>query len=192
MKTLRLALVIAVIGLQLVTAHAQTEDEGVVKAAFLLRFVQYVEWPPESFARPDAPLTIGVVGSEPFAAKLAQLAGERPAAGRKIVVRGVGSAADLTGVQLLFVTGREPTNVENYANAARGRRLLLVTEAPGALDHGSMINFVIRERRVRFEIAVDTAEKAGLAVSSKLLAVAVRVQRTGGAAAPQDLLAMRQ
>ena len=82
--------------------------------------------------------------------------------------------------------------MENYANAARGRRLLLVTEALGALDHGSMINFVIRERRVRFEIAVDTAEKAGLAVSSKLLAVAVRVQRTGGAAAPQDLLAMRQ
>jgi hypothetical protein len=50
-----------------------------------------------------------------------------------------------------------------------------VTESPGALDQGSMINFVVADRRVKFEIALDTAEKAGLVLSSRLLAVAMRV-----------------
>lgn len=38
-----------------------------------------------------------------------------------------------------------------------------------------MINFVVADRRVKFEIAPYTAEKAGLALSSRLLAVAMRV-----------------
>jgi hypothetical protein len=42
-----------------------------------------------------------------------------------------------------------------------------------------MINFVLDDRRVRFDIALDTAERSGLKLSSRLLAVA-RDVRTGG------------
>ena len=55
--------------------------------------------------------------------------------------------------------------------------MLTVTETDGALTHGSMINFVLVERRVRFEIALDSAEKSGLKLSSRLLAVAQQVQK---------------
>jgi hypothetical protein len=41
-----------------------------------------------------------------------------------------------------------------------------------------MINFVLNDGRVRFEIALDSAEKSGLKLSSRLLAVAQEV-RTG-------------
>jgi len=53
-----------------------------------------------------------------------------------------------------------------------------VTESDGALTQGSMINFVLVDRRVRFEVALDSAEKSGLKLSSRLLAVARQV-RTG-------------
>jgi hypothetical protein len=53
-----------------------------------------------------------------------------------------------------------------------------VTESHGALAQGSMINFVLVDRRVRFEVALDAAEKNGLRLSSRLLAVAQQV-RTG-------------
>ena len=48
----------------------------------------------------------------------------------------------------------------------------------GALNQGSMINFVIVDRRVRFEVALDSVERSGLKLSSRLLAVAQQV-RTG-------------
>jgi hypothetical protein len=57
--------------------------------------------------------------------------------------------------------------------------VLTVTDSEGALAQGSMINFVLDDRRVRFDIALDTAERSGLKLSSRLLAVA-RDVRTGG------------
>ena len=56
--------------------------------------------------------------------------------------------------------------------------MLTVTESDGALSQGSMINFVIVDRRVRFEVGLESAEKNGLRLSSRLLAVAQQV-RTG-------------
>ncbi|RZA15560.1 MAG: YfiR family protein, partial [Proteobacteria bacterium] len=54
--------------------------------------------------------------------------------------------------------------------------LLIVTEAEGALDQGSMINFRVVDGRVRFEVALDTLEEAGLKVSSRMLGVALHVR----------------
>ena len=38
-----------------------------------------------------------------------------------------------------------------------------------------MINFVMADRRVRFEVALDSAEKSKLKLSSRLLSVAQQV-----------------
>ena len=57
--------------------------------------------------------------------------------------------------------------------------ILVVTETPHSLADGSIINFVVTQQRVRFEIALDTADKSNLKLSSRLLSVAQSV-RTGG------------
>jgi len=62
---------------------------------------------------------------------------------------------------------------------AQGHAVLMVTEAEGALSQGSMVNFVMREDRVRFEVALDPIEKSGLSLSSRLLAVARQVLKGG-------------
>ena len=59
----------------------------------------------------------------------------------------------------------------------RGRPVLTVTETPQALEHGSMINFILEQRRVRFEISTEATDQAGLTVSSRLLAIAMRVRK---------------
>ncbi|MNC96526.1 hypothetical protein D3C83_139230 [compost metagenome] len=58
---------------------------------------------------------------------------------------------------------------------AQQRSILVVTESDGALTYGSVINFVLSEGRVRFEISLDSARKSGLKLSSRLLAVAEQV-----------------
>jgi hypothetical protein len=163
-------------------AHAQETIalERRVKAAFLYKFADYVTWPDGAFARPDAPLTFGVLGDEQVAAELAQTIAGRAAGGRPLAVRRLKDGESLAGIQVLFVPGSEPNRLPQVARSSGVQPLLIVSERDGALDHGSAINFVLAGDRVKFEIAVDAADKRGLKLSSRLLTVALNVRQGTG------------
>lgn len=149
-----------------------------VKAAFLYQFASYVEWPVQSFAQPDTPVTIAVMGAEQLAAELKQLSAGRTVGGRRVEVRQVRPGETLAGINILFIGSAENARLAQVVQTAKPRAMLIVTEVDGALKQGSMINFVIVDRRVRFEVALDSVERSGLRLSSRLLAVAQQV-RTG-------------
>ena len=149
-----------------------TALERRVKAAFLYKFADFVEWPDAAFGRPDSPLVIGVAGDEQVAAELGTLTAGRTVGGRSIAVRRVKEADTLAGVHILFIGRAEASRLSQWIRAVQGRPVLIVTETEGALAQGSMINFVLSEGRVRFEIALASADRSGLVLSSRLLAVA--------------------
>jgi hypothetical protein len=149
-----------------------------VKAAYLYRFAEYVEWPESTFARRDAPVTIGVLGSETLADELAQAVVGRTVNDRPVAVKRLKPGEPLTGVHVLFIGKAESARLNQLAQGAQPRSILTVTESDGALARGSVINFVVADRRVRFEISLESAEKSKLKLSSRLLAVAQQV-RTG-------------
>ena len=149
-----------------------------VKAAFLYKFLGYIDWPAASFAKPDMPFTIAVLGADALAAELAQAVTGRTVNDRPVAVRRLKPGESLDGIHVLFVGRAENARLAQLAQAAQARSILTVTESEGALAQGSVINFVVTERRVRFEIALDSAEKSRLKLSSRLLAVAQQV-RTG-------------
>jgi len=149
-----------------------------VKAAYLYKFAGYVEWPAKSFARPETPVVIGVMGDEPLATELTQAVTGRTVNDRLVTVKRLKAGDSLAGIHVLFVGKAESTRLNQLAQSAQPRSILTVTESDGALAHGSVINFVLTDGRVRFEIALDSAEKSGLKLSSRLLAVAQQV-RTG-------------
>jgi uncharacterized protein DUF4154 len=149
-----------------------------VKAAFLYKFAGYVDWPTASFARPDTPVTIAVLGAEPVAEELVQAVAGRTVDGRPVMVKRLKPGESLAGVHILFIGKAESARLGQLAQTAQPRAILTVTESDGALAQGSIINFVMADRRVRFEISLDAAEKSGLKLSSRLLAVAQQV-RTG-------------
>jgi hypothetical protein len=147
-----------------------------VKAAFLYQFAGFVEWPAQSFAQPDTPVTIAIVGADSLAAELRQLATGRTVGGRAVVVKQLRPGDALSGVHIVFVGSAENARLGQLVQTAKPRPVLTVTEADGALGQGSMINFVLVDRRVRFEVALDSVEKNGLRLSSRLLAVAQQVK----------------
>jgi len=159
------------------THAAERAATGVdeVKAAFLYKFAGYVEWPPDSFAQSGVPFTIAVVGAEPLATELREVVKERTVHDRPIEVRRLESGEPLAGVHMLFVGEDQHARLEELVRTAQPRSILTVTEFEGALEAGSVINFVVSERRVRFEISIDSAEKSRLRLSSRLLEVAQRV-----------------
>jgi hypothetical protein len=149
-----------------------------VKAAFLYKFAGYVDWPAASFADAGTPITIGVVGAESLASELSAVVAGRTINNRNLAVRRLRAGDSLAGVHILFVGSAESSRLGQLARNAQTHAVLTVTESEGALDQGSMINFIVADRRVRFEVALDSAEKSGIRLSSRLLAVAQQV-RTG-------------
>ena len=146
-----------------------------IKAAFLYKFGDFVQWPPVAFGRPDAPFAIGVMGADELAAALEQLVVNRTVQGRPIAVRRLRHGESLAGLHVLFIGRAESAHLGETLAAARGQALLTVTEMENALASGSMINFVAEESRVRFDVALPSAERGQLKISSRLLAVARRV-----------------
>jgi hypothetical protein len=147
-----------------------------VKAAYLYRFAEYVQWPESVFARRDTPVTIGVLGSDSLADELAQAVVGRTINDRPVTVRRLKPGDPLTGIQVLFISRSESTRLSQLTQGAQPRSILTVTESDGALAQGSVINFVVTDRRVRFEISLEAAEKSKLKLSSRLLAVAQQVR----------------
>lgn len=154
---------------------SSTPLERRVKAAFLYKFLAYAEFPSSAFADANAPLTIGVIDADDLAAELAHIVAGRTVGGRAITVLALHESEIGTPVHMLFVGGQDAARVSRLLRQANA--LLVVTESDNALPPGSAINFRIIDERVRFDVALDAAEKNGIKLSSRLLTVANRVQK---------------
>ena len=155
------------------SAIAQQAQEHEVKAAFLYKFPAFVDWPEDKAGRD--PFVIAVAGAADVAAELGRVAEGREIRGRPVRVR-VLAEGEIPAVADLVFIGRDSPRLAQLARALAGTPTLVVSEVPGGLDRGAMINFVLTEGRVRFEVAPATAERSGLRMSSRLLSVAQTVR----------------
>jgi hypothetical protein len=154
------------------TVHA---TEYRVKAAFVYKFGDYVEWPSDAFATPNSPLVIGVVGADTLADELARIAVGRTIGSRPVAVRKLKHGAPLSGLHVIFIGQSDSRKLAAELDASKGQPALTVTESADGLKLGSMINFVVVSDKVRFDVAVPSAEASRLKISSRLLAVARNV-----------------
>ena len=159
-----------------------TAAEYDVKAAFLYNFTKFVDWPPSAFHDDRSSLRLCVLGEDPFGGSLQTFVKEE-VAGRKVTVLRSGWMSDPSGCQILFVSRSEEERLTEILAAVRGAPVLTVGDMEGFLEKGGIINFILQGSKVRFEINQESAELAGIKISSKLLRLATRVvsaARTGG------------
>jgi hypothetical protein len=149
-----------------------------VKAAFLVKFGSYVEWPPSAFDNRDSPFIIAVAAQNAVADEIERAAAAATVDGRPVQVRRVERMEGGNGsgnIHLLFVDRSHSAQLADTLAQVRGRPLLTVTESEPSLALGGMINFVIVDNKVRFDIALAPAEASQLKISARLLSVARRV-----------------
>lgn len=149
-----------------VPARAQESLEYAVKAAYLVKFAPFVQWPQPPVM--GSPLALCVAGSDPFGITLDKANMGQP--GRPIVIKRMAVLAPDSGCQVAFVGG--PSAPESLA-AARGRAILTVSENAADDNARGIVNFAVSNGRVRFEIERHAAERRHLVISSKLLNLAV-------------------
>lgn len=168
----------ALLGLMIATgAQAGTLPDEAVKAAYLPKFIPFITWPDAAFTMPDAPVTICVVGADPFGGKLEQDASEIKSGDRAVAVRYLSTVDESASCQLVFLAKAGEAMAEETLDALKGKPVVTVTDA-GLKAHG-MISFVSSDNGVRFDIDDAAAAQGGVVISSKLLNLARAVKPRG-------------
>jgi uncharacterized protein DUF4154 len=148
-------------------ADAPTENQ--VQAVFLFNFSRFVEWPPQAFAAPSDPFVIGIVGNDPFGARLDEAVHNEQINGHALTVRRFRSISEVDNCQILFIDRSEIARLGQILSALDHHSILTVSQADGAAQRGVMIQFATENSRIRLRINVESARAAGLTISSKLL-----------------------
>jgi YfiR/HmsC-like len=153
---------------------APSYSEDSVKAAYLYRFTQYIEWP--DAAPSGIPFTIAVLDAPNVAAELRRILPNHRIKNSAAQVREIARLQDLGSAQMLYIGSAQIDRVRSVVAALANRPVLVVTDAERGLAAGSILNFVMLEHRVRFEVSLAAADRSRLRISAELLGVATRVE----------------
>jgi hypothetical protein len=164
-----------------VRADSTTPTEYEVKAAFIYNFAKYVRWPEASTSQTTKPFVIGVIGRDPFGRALDDTIRGQNVQGRAVSVKRFGKVEEVADCDILFISSSEKNNLPRILEVLHKAPVLTIGDMDRFAERGGMINLTTEEARVRFEINVEAAERAGLKPGSQLLRLAriVSDSRTG-------------
>ena len=164
-------------------AESEQEQEYKVKAAFLYNFIKFIDWPSQKLSDEDA-IRIGIIGSNPFG-KAFEPVKDKQIKNKKIGIKlfdsleqtklTVEQITDIRKCHVLFVCRSEVKHFKEILNLTKGYNILTVGDTDGFIESGGIINFLIEDQKVRFEINNYTAKQAKLNIRSQLLRLAKKV-----------------
>jgi len=140
------------------------------KSIFTLSFIRYIGWPEEV---KQGDFVIGVLKDKEVANWLKNLSKGKKFGYQNVVIKEFKNTDEVSNCQVLYVS--DAVNMSKHGSAivdkVGGKNTLIITEKDGATKYGAMINFVIKENKLKFEIKKDNASRFGLPISSKLSAM---------------------
>jgi hypothetical protein len=151
---------------------SQENVEYPVKLAFLYNFTKFIEWPPESYSAPGAPMVICIVGDDPFDPGLEAELRARTAGSHSVQIRTLKPNDTLSVCHIAFVPATEESQATRVLRGLKGSSTLTVGETEEFTRLGGIIDLTVEEHKVHFELNPLAAERARLKISSKLLALA--------------------
>ncbi len=157
-------------------ADVAVAKEHQLKAAFIYNFTKFVEWPPKNFPDPNSPIVIGVVGKCPVYDEITRVVKDRKLNGREFAVRIIDTPEAARSVNLLFFCASEDGRLAEFLSAPLGANILTVGESEQFARQGGVINFLMEGYKIRFDIDMLGAERAGLKVSAQLQKLARTVR----------------
>lgn len=148
------------------------QSESAMKAFFLVGIAKFIEWPPETFRGPQAPVVIAVLGQDPFGESLENLLLGKTLSGHPWIIVHARHVEDVMQSQILFISSSEARREQRIIEKLQGRSILTVGERKDFIRHGGMVNFVHEGNMLRFEINPDAGARARVKISSQLLSLA--------------------
>jgi len=169
MLALRVLALLVALGAGAAAQASTPSREYQVKAAFLFNFAQFVDWPASAFAEDNAPLTICVLGDDPFGSYLDELVRGEQVNNRRLTVQRFRAAEDVKGCQVLFVSRSESKHLDKALASGKGMDALTVSDVDGFAERGGIIQLATESGKIRLKINLTSAKASNLVISSKLL-----------------------
>jgi len=148
------------------------QDPGrvaLVKAGFLVKFPEFVQWPE---AASHGPVRLCILGPSDLLAPLRAVALYVRYRGEPPSVREIDRAQDAAECQLVFIPGDRAAELGRLLKVLAGHPVLTVGDTPGFAERGVHINLYTENERVRFEINRAALEASSLTASFRLLEMA--------------------
>jgi hypothetical protein len=152
------------------TSSAQDVTEPALKAAYIYNFALFTQWPAD-LVPAGAPLVMCVVGDADVRSELQRVVGQRPLAGRMVVVADP-APSPLRGCHLLYVSGRTSDEAGRLIAGLRDTPVLTISDLEGFTAQGGVAQFFFDQGRLRFTVQLEAARRARLQISSRLLTLA--------------------
>jgi hypothetical protein len=170
-------LVVVMLGCLAAVAYAETPPlpEYDVKAAFLFNIVKFIDWPSEAFASSSTPITIGILGQDPFGPILDRLVQGRVINQRRVIIRRASRVGDLKNAHLVFLSPSEASHAAEICATLQTGPVICVGDSEQTAPYVT-INFSVEAGRIVFSVNRGPAERTGMKISSKLLNLAKSVR----------------
>ena len=184
-RNYNLFLLVMILMMLLNTANADTkqDQEYKIKAAFLYNFIKFIDWPPTK-SSDEKTISIGIIGVNPFG-KAFEPVKDKQVGNKKIVVQLFNSLdqskltdekiANIKNCQVLFICNSEKKYFKEIIDLIKDDSVLTVGDTDGFLEAGGIIDFLIEDQKVCFEISNYSAKQAKLNIRSQLLRLAKKV-----------------
>jgi hypothetical protein len=143
-------------------------SEYQVKGAYVFNFIRLIDWP--SSAASGTMLPLCVLGESPLTGVLDRM-GATPLKGRRTAVRVVPGVSAARGCEVLVIPQAASQDLESVVRALPAG-VLTISEIDTDDRVSSVINFVVENDRVSFDVNAEAAGRAQLTVSARLLSVA--------------------
>ena len=155
--------------------RAQKVSDQEVKAAYLYNFAKFVEWPAGAFASSDAPIRLCLFAGDALEPDLKEIVQGKFITAHPVMVVSVRSQEEYHSCHVLFLGPDQEAQSKRILEALRGASVLTVSDVKEFAQGGGMIQFVLNQGRVQFQVNHRAALQAQLTVSSRLLHVATAV-----------------
>lgn len=174
------ALALAFLGLASPEASAQENKptEYRVKAVYLYNFGKFVQWPAGTAPEAENTFSICILGPDPFGSVLDDTVKGESIEGKPLVTKRIDKVENVDGCRILFIAATPKERLTMILQALQSKPVLTVSDMPDFCNRGGMIQFVFQGDRVRFEVNLAPADRAGVTLSSQLLKVATSVAKS--------------
>ncbi len=170
MISLLLLSIVLLSNTNVVTKSFTDTQEYALKAAFIYRFIEYVEWDQNNNSKT---FEIAVLYESPITDKLIEIAKEEKAKNKNMYIKEYKDLNDIGFCNILFVSQSYRYPIETVISKYRDKNVLIITEQIGYGAKGSHINFLISENKLKFEVNLAAVKRAKLKCSSQLLEHAI-------------------
>ena len=153
-------------------ADEQSAKEYEVKAAFIFKFAQFMEWPAAAFASDKDPIVVATFGEDPFEGGLDRVMAGKSIGNRPVVVKHFGGADEITRCHILFAAASSSEDVAGVLHKWAKSPVMTIGDGDNFCQEGGIIQFIIEDGKIHFEVNMEAEDQSGVKISSRLLKLA--------------------